>query len=116
MTSSHGIDMRSLHAMISYQWDSQDIVSRARAEIEAKGIKTWMDISGGIGNDIYQSMADGVQNAAVVLAFMTRKYQDSDNCKLELKFAKQSGVPVIPIMLESSGWKPTDWLGIVTAG
>eukprot|EP01051_Picozoa_sp_SAG22_P004563 SAG22_NODE_247_length_13918_cov_7.885375_7_plen_1317_part_00 len=110
------LDMRSKHVMISYQWDAQSFVKRVRGSIHATGIKTWMDITGGMGSDIYQSMADGVQNAAVVLAFMTQRYQESDNCKLELKFAKQSGIPVIPIMLEDGGWKPTDWLGIVTAG
>ena len=35
-----------------------------------------------------------------MLAFLTQKYQDSDNCKLELKFARQSGIPIVPVMLE----------------
>ena len=58
-------------------------------------------------------MSEGVQGAAVVLCFMSSAYQDSENCRLELKFAKQSGVPVIPIMLEdpASGWRATGWLG-----
>ena len=63
----------------------------------------------------------GVSNAACVVCFMTQAYQDSQNCALELKFAKQSGVPIVAVMMEapdSSGhvWKPGGWLGIVTAG
>ena len=36
-------------------------------------------------------MAEGVGNAAVVVPFMTEKYESSTNCKLELKFSQQVG-------------------------
>jgi hypothetical protein len=35
---------------------------------------------------------------------------------LELKFAKQSGVEIIPVMMEGGGWRASGWLGILTAG
>lgn len=35
--------------------------------------------------DIYDSMATAVDGAAVVITFMSQRYQDSINCKLELK-------------------------------
>jgi hypothetical protein len=41
--------------------------------------------------------------------------QESANCKLELKFAQQSGVPIVPVMLQAD-WRASDWLGIITAG
>ena len=67
--------------------------------------------------DIYESMAEGVENAACVVCFLSQKYQKSDNCKLELKFAKQSGVPIVPVMVEKTkGWRASGWLGIVVAG
>ena len=71
--------------------------------------------------DIYDSMAEGVSNAACLVVFMTQAYQDSANCALELKFAKQSGVPIVPVMMEapdSSGrcWQASGWLGVLTAG
>jgi hypothetical protein len=37
------------------------------------------------------------------------------NCKLELKFAQQSGVPIIPVMMEPN-FAAKKWLGILTAG
>jgi hypothetical protein len=61
-------------------------------------------------------MAAGVQGAAVVICFMSPAYQSSANCKLELKFARQSGVPIVPAMLEPPPWRATGWLGLVTAG
>jgi len=60
-------------------------------------------------------MAEGVENAACILCFIDQAYQDSANCQSELKFAKQCGVPLVPIMMESN-WRATGWLGIVLAG
>lgn len=74
-----------------------------------------MDIDGGMKSDIYDSMAEGVQGAACVICFMTQAYQDSANCKLELKFAQQSGVPIIPVMMQAN-YTAKHWLGILTAG
>ena len=53
--------------------------------------KGWMDVDN-MSVDIYDSMAAGVQGAGVVVCFMSQQYQDSANCKLELKFAQQSGM------------------------
>lgn len=66
--------------------------------------------------DLYDSMAEGVQGAAAVVCFMSEQYQLSENCRLELKFSKQSGVAIVPVMLESGGWRAAGWLGILTAG
>jgi hypothetical protein len=73
-----------------------------------------MDINGGMKLDIYDSMAEGIARAAGVICFMTKAYQDSSNCKLELKFAQQ-GVPMIPVMMQPD-FTAKGWLGILTAG
>ena len=105
----------SKHVMLSYQWDHQPQVTRAHDLLVKLGLKVWMDISGGMGSDIYDSMAEGVSNAFVVVAFMSQKYQDSENCMLEAKYARQCGVGILPVMVES-GWRPSGWLGIILAG
>ena len=74
-----------------------------------------MDITGGMSVDIFQSMADGVSNASVVVCFLSQRYQESENCMLECKYAKQCGVGLIPVMMQSQ-WKPSGWLGIIMAG
>ena len=103
------------HAFLSYQWDVQDQVIKAKEHLTRLNLKCWMDIDGGMKSDIYDSMAEGVQGAACVVCFMTPAYQDSANCKLELKFAQQSGVPIIPVMMQAN-FTPSGWLGILTAG
>jgi hypothetical protein len=104
----------SRYAMLSYQWDHQDTVKRARSLLEKYGVQCWMDIDQ-MKKDIYDSMAEGVQGAACVICFMSAAYQESANCKLELKFAQQSGVPIVPVMVQAD-WRASDWLGIITAG
>ena len=85
--------------------------------------KTYCCLSceGGMKADIFDSMAEGVTNAACLVCFMTQAYQDSANCALELKFARQTGVPIVAVMMEapdSSGqsWQAGGWLGVITAG
>lgn len=55
-------------------------------------------------------MAEGVQEAEVVVCFLTAKYQASPNCQQELQFARDSKVPIVPCRVQSS-WKPSAWLG-----
>ena len=102
----------SKHVMLSYQWDHQLEVVRVREALSAYGIRCWMDIDE-MGTDIYDSMAEGVQGAACVLCFMSDAYQDSANCKLECKFARQSGIPIVVVKVQE-GFKASKWLGIIT--
>ena len=69
-----------------------------------------------MGADIYESMAEGVSNASAMVCFMSQKYQESENCTLEVKYAKQCGVEILPVMMEGGGWRASGHLGIITAG
>jgi hypothetical protein len=87
------------HVMLSYDWSQQDKVTSVRESLEEQRLKVWMDIAGasnvrgayhgfdrrhgstgGMKGDIYDSMAEGVEGAAAVVAFMTAQYQSSKNC------------------------------------
>ncbi|CAF3321366.1 unnamed protein product [Rotaria socialis] len=104
------------HVMLSYNWNSQALVSKMYQILKDEKIPTWFDIQGGMKQNIYESMADGVENAAVVCCFMTPDYQKSENCKLELQYAKKRGKRIIPCILDDKAWKPSSWLGLITAG
>ena len=56
-----------------------------------------------------------MQNAAAVVCFMSEAYESSANCALEAKFAQQSGVPLVPVMMQEN-YSAAGWLGILTAG
>eukprot|EP01046_Picozoa_sp_COSAG06_P063118 COSAG06_NODE_14526_length_1149_cov_3.281905_1_plen_383_part_11 len=114
--ATSGAVVNTKHVMLSYQWDHQAQVTRVYDMLTRLGITCWMDIRSGMGADIYEGMANAVSNASVVVCFMSEKYQESANCMLEVKFAKQSGVGMIPVMMEGGGWRPSGWLGLITAG
>ena len=69
-----------------------------------------MDIDGGMTKDLYESMAEGVGNSAAVVSFLTPEYEESENCKLELKYAKQLVKPIVPVILKGNGWRATGWV------
>ena len=64
---------------------------------------------------VFSSMADGVENAAVVCCFMTAKYQNSRNCEKEVLYAERRRVSIIPCRL-TRDWEPSTWLGLLIAG
>lgn len=83
--------------------------------MKSRGLPVWMDIEGGMSGNINDSMAAGVDNAAVVCTFMSAKYQDSKNCKKELNYADSKNLDIVPVMTEKE-WKASAWLGLITAG
>eukprot|EP00794_Sanderia_malayensis_P019590 gene19590-21515_t len=60
-------------------------------------------------------MAEGVDGAAVVLVFMTKKYENSDNCMQELNYTKKQKKTFIPIKLEEN-YTGEGALGLISAG
>ncbi|CAF1593611.1 unnamed protein product, partial [Didymodactylos carnosus] len=99
------------HVMLSYQWDNKELVLGIYNYLKAQNIRVWMDVQGGMKTHLAESMAEAVENAAVICCFLTPKYQESKNCKLELQYAVGRNVPVIPCMMSAS-YKPSNWLGI----
>ena len=75
------------HVMLSYQWDTQELVKQVYAYLTSKSIPVWMDIKGGIKCNLMKSMSEGVERASIVISFCTEKYQNSTNCQTELKYA-----------------------------
>ena len=57
------------------------------------------------------SLAEGVENAAIVCCFISPDYEQSENCQLELQYAQKQGRRVLLFMLcGTQSWKPTRWL------
>ena len=84
------------HIMISYNWDHQVIAERIKAKLKEDGFRTWMDIDFMMGN-MAERMAEAVENASVVLVFMSEQYENSRNCQGEAQYADLLQKPLIPI-------------------
>ncbi|XP_072027470.1 uncharacterized protein [Amphiura filiformis] len=97
--------------MISYQWDAQKRMIKLRDKLKQEGYDVWMDIEKMEGS-ILESMGKAVENADVILACISQKYQDSKSCKTEAEYAYTKNVPIIPLKIDDD-FKPSSWLGPV---
>jgi hypothetical protein len=49
----------------------------------------------------------------VVCYSVCQEYKESANCRLEAQYAFQSGVDMVPLMMQEGNYKPRGWLGII---
>jgi hypothetical protein len=114
--------------MLSYCWGKRDtktgqydmqqtVIKVFRRLVKEHGLPVWLDIFGGMGGDVYESMGRGVRGAAVVVPFLSSAYDTSANGKRELKFACNLDKPLVPVMAEA-GFNHNDstWLGVCVPG
>ncbi|CAK8679895.1 unnamed protein product [Clavelina lepadiformis] len=102
------------HVMISYNWESKNLAKKIYEKLENRGYKVWIDIKY-MKKNIYDRMDEAVRNAYVVLIFVSRKYQESENCQREASMAADLKIPIVPIYTEEH-FKPEKFLQCVTAG
>ncbi|XP_065072389.1 uncharacterized protein LOC135696802 [Rhopilema esculentum] len=101
----------SKHVMISYNWGQQPLMLKLRDALKEAGYNVWMDVDK-IGGSTLQAMASAVENSAVILVGVSRKYKDSPNCRSEAEYAFQLRKSIVPLMLEKN-YQPDGWLGFI---
>lgn len=80
------------HVMLSYNWASKPLVLHIHTALEKQyKMSTWID-EVNMGSNLNDSMAQAVDQASCLVAFITRKYKESGNCRLELEYACRSHV------------------------
>ena len=99
------------HVMISYQWDSQEVLIEVKNRLQASGYRVWMDLEQ-MGGSTLEAMAKAVENASVVLVCVSQRYKESPNCRSEAEYAYQLRKDIIPLMMQRD-YKPDGWLGMI---
>ena len=99
------------HVMISYQWDSQEVLVEVKNRLQASGYRVWMDLEQ-MGGSTLEAMAKAVENASVVLVCVSHQYKESPNCRSEAEYAYQLRKDIIPLMMQQN-YKPDGWLGMI---
>ena len=99
------------HLMMSYNWDHQSTVLRVTKSLKARGFHVWIDVESIEGSTV-DSMAEGVENAAVMLIGVSRAYKESSNCRLEAQYGMQKKKPMIPLIVQA-GYEAVGWLGAI---
>ena len=99
------------HVMISYQWDSQEVLVEVKNRLQASGYRVWMDLEQ-MGGSTLEAMAKAVENSSVVLVCVSHQYKESPNCRSEAEYAYQLRKDIIPLMMQQN-YKPDGWLGMI---
>ena len=85
---------------ISYKRDNKKLVE-AVADKLSNSYEVWRDDSDLVpGQILSEALQKNIQDSKIVLAFITKAYCESENCKLEFFFAKRIAKPMLYIMLE----------------
>ena len=108
------IESTGNHVMISYQWDSQEVLVEVKNRLQASGYRVWMDLEQMKGSTL-EAMAEAVENASAVLVCVSRRYKESQNCRSEATYAYDLKKDIIPLMMERN-YKGDGWLGIIVTG
>ena len=112
-TARHSERMASTgnHVMISYQWDSQEVLVEVKNRLQASGHRVWMDMEQ-MGGSTLETMAKAVENSSVVLICVSERYKESPNCRSEAEYTYKLGKDIIPLMMQRN-YKPDGWLGML---
>ena len=109
--SSEKIESTGNHVMISYQWDSQEVLVEVKNRLQASGYRVWMDLEQ-MGGSTLETMAKAVEKSSVVLICVSERYKESPNCRSEAEYAYQLRKDIIPLMMQRN-YKPDGWLGML---
>ena len=105
------IESTGNHVMISYQWDSQEVLVEVKNRLQASGYRVWMDLEQ-MGGSTLEAMAKAVENSSVVLICVSERYKESPNCRSEAEYAYQLRKDIIPLMMQGK-YRGDGWLGML---
>jgi hypothetical protein len=116
------------HVFLTHDWgkelghDNHARVRRINEELQKRGFSTWFDNDRMQGN-IMEQMSQGIDQSALVLVFVTRRYVEkvagsdaTDNCKLEFEYShRRKGVQqlMLPVVMEERMRDGKTWGGAV---
>nr|XP_011433027.2 uncharacterized protein LOC105332211 isoform X2 [Crassostrea gigas] len=102
------------HVMISYSREQRPLLLRIKQAITEAGFSVWMDIEQ-MRENVYDRMAEAIQEASVVLISMSYSYQRSEYCRREAAYASSLKRARIPLLVDP-GYTAEGWLALMTAG
>ena len=102
------------HVMISYCQKQQLRVWQIWTRLKQRGVNIWIDKTKMQG-DMYDKMAEAVQNASHVICCVSEDYFNSDACRSEAQYSKELKRDMIFVKIQQN-YRPEDWLGLIMAG
>lgn len=101
------------HIMISYCHEDKRNCFKIKEILKANNYKTWIDEENMNENEnIIDSMANAVENSALILMCYSEAYKTSPNCQREAQYAEKLKKTIVPLRLQSK-YNPDGWLELL---
>jgi TIR domain len=93
------------HVFISYSRKDQEQAQKVRRDIEAAGIKTWMDEQIEPGTPVWESaIRNAIARSFAVVLIASPHAKEGPYIRGELRSAESCGSEIIPIWIEGDKW------------
>lgn len=90
------------YVFISYAHKDTEPVFRVVEELQRQGIRIWYDEGIAPGSEWPENVATHLYNAGMVIAFITPRSMESENCRREINFALSKKKPFLSVVLEET--------------
>ncbi|CAK8688300.1 unnamed protein product [Clavelina lepadiformis] len=114
--SSPSTSSPSKHIMISYNWiDSKVLAHKIHDGLSDAGYQVWIN-KGQMKGNIYEKMGQAIENAHVVLMFLSPNYETSENCIRESSLTTDLAKKIVPIRVLPDEYQLITRLRLLTQG
>ncbi|CAF1431697.1 unnamed protein product, partial [Adineta ricciae] len=104
------------HVMLSYENNDKAVVLQIYQYLLNRSIPVRFDENRS-NNNIYDSLAIGVENAAFVVCFLSPEYESSARSQIELQYAQKRYKKIVPCLTKTEEtWRSIGWLGPILEG
>lgn len=90
------------YVFISYAHADTEMVFQVVEELQRQKIRIWYDEGIAPGSEWPEDVATHLYNAGMVIAFITPRAMESENCRREINFALSKKKPFLSIILEKT--------------
>lgn len=92
--------MKNDYIFLSYSHVDKDAINMIANKIKNDGYRVWYDNGINPGSEWSEDIAIHIEKAKVFVAFITKDYIKSENCKDELSYARENSLIIILVFLK----------------
>lgn len=92
--------LKENYIFLSYSHENRGIVNTIANKIENDGYCVWYDNGINPGSEWAEDIAVHIEKAKVFIAFITKEYLQSENCKDELSYARENNLVILLVFLD----------------
>lgn len=94
------------YIFVSYAHADASAVMEVVSALQERGFRIWFDEGVEVGSDWPEYIAEHLARSGLMLAFLSKSYQASENCRKEMHFALSRKIETVNIFLEETALSP----------